>query len=72
MYIQNCKDIQNGKGTHIFTVEPFSGVEIHMEMDMEWKWMEIGRNAICENVMDWFGFRGRLSTLNGTIDTKPS
>ena len=25
-------------------IEPFSGVEIHMEMDMEWKWMEMGRN----------------------------
>ena len=25
-------------------VEPFSGVEIHMEMDMEWKWMEMGHN----------------------------
>ena len=23
-------------------VEPFSGVEIHMEMDMDWKWMEMG------------------------------
>ena len=26
------------------TVEPFSGVEIHMEMDMDWKWMEMGHN----------------------------
>ena len=25
-------------------VEPFSGVEIHMEIDMEWKWIEIGHN----------------------------
>ena len=25
-----------------------------MEMDMNWKWMEMG--TICENVMDWFGF----------------
>ena len=25
-------------------LEPFSGVEIHMEMDMEWKWMEMGHN----------------------------
>ena len=25
-------------------VEPFSGVEIHMEMDMDWKWMEMGHN----------------------------
>ena len=24
--------------------EPFSGVEIHLEMDMEWKWMEMGQN----------------------------
>ena len=24
------------------TVEPFIGVEIHMEMDMDWKWMEMG------------------------------
>ena len=27
-----------------YTIEPFSGVEIHMEMDMDWKWMEMGRN----------------------------
>ena len=38
---------------------PFSGVEIHMEMDMEWKWMEMGQNYFD---MDWvdvpllFGF----------------
>ena len=25
-------------------LEPFSGVEIHMEMDMEWKWMEMGHS----------------------------
>ena len=25
-------------------VEPFSGVEMHMEMDMDWKWMEMGHN----------------------------
>ena len=25
-------------------VEPFSGVEIHMEMYMDWKWMEMGHN----------------------------
>ena len=24
------------------TLEPFSGVGIHMEMDMDWKWMEMG------------------------------
>ena len=24
------------------TIEPFNGVEIHMEMDMDWKWMEMG------------------------------
>ena len=30
-----------------------------MEMDMDWKWMEIG--TICEKVMDWFGFGGRPS-----------
>ena len=36
------------------TLEPFSGVEIHMEMDMDWKWMEM--DTFCENVMDWFGF----------------
>ena len=28
----------------VLTVEPFSGVEIHMEMDMDWKWMEMGHN----------------------------
>ena len=27
-----------------YSLEPFSGVEIHMEMDMEWKWMEMGHN----------------------------
>ena len=26
------------------SLEPFSGVEIHMEMDLEWKWMEMGHN----------------------------
>ena len=31
-------------------VEPFSGVEIHMEMDMEWKWMEMGHN-----LWKWYG-----------------
>ena len=25
-------------------IEPFSGVEIHMEMDLGWKWMEMGHN----------------------------
>ena len=41
-------------------VEPFSGVEIHMEMDMEWKW-----GTICENRMDWIGFGAecRLKTI---------
>ena len=29
---------------HCWWVEPFIGVEIHMEMDMEWKWMEMGHN----------------------------
>ena len=42
------------------SLEPFSGVEIHMEMDLEWKWMEMG--TICKNVIDWFGFGGRPST----------
>ena len=27
------------------TLEPVSGVEIHMEMDMDWKWKEMGRNS---------------------------
>ena len=27
-----------------YHLEPFSGVEIHMEMDMEWKWIEMGYN----------------------------
>ena len=31
-------------GQWICGIEPFSGVEIHMEMDMEWKWMEMGHN----------------------------
>ena len=30
--------------TVIQRLEPFSGVEIHMEMDMDWKWMEMGHN----------------------------
>ena len=46
---------------HYTPLEPFSGVEIHMEMDMEWKWK---RDTICENVTGWFGFGGRLSTCN--------
>ena len=25
-------------------VEPFNGMEIHMEMALEWKWMEMGHN----------------------------
>ena len=34
-----------------------------MEMDMEWKWMEMGK--ICENFVDWFGFGGnhQLKTI---------
>ena len=27
-------------------VEPFSGVEIHMEMDMEWKWSGNGAQFV--------------------------
>ena len=27
-----------------YLLDPFSGVEIHMEMDMDWKWMEMGHN----------------------------
>ena len=27
-------------------VEPFSGVEIHMEMDMEWKWCGNGAQFV--------------------------
>ena len=37
-------------------IEPFSGVELHMEIDMEWKW-----GTICENRMDWIG-SGAVST----------
>ena len=41
-------------------LEPFSGVEIHMEMDMEWKWMEMGHNLWKCYGLDWIW--GRLST----------
>ena len=27
-------------------LEPFSGVEIHMEMDMEWKWSGYGAQFV--------------------------
>ena len=30
----------------VCTVEPFSGVEIHMEMDMEWKWSGNGAQFV--------------------------
>ena len=31
-------------GNSVCPLEPFSGVEIHTEMDMEWEWMEMGHN----------------------------
>ena len=33
-----------GRHQRFSRLEPFSGVEIHMEMDMEWEWMEMGHN----------------------------
>ena len=41
-------------------VELFSWVEIHMEMDMEWKWMEMGHYLLKSYGLDWIW--GRLST----------
>ena len=35
------------------SLEPFSGVEIHMEMNMEWKWMEMGGGQFVK--MLWIG-----------------
>ena len=56
--------LQTRRAAHL---EPFSGVEIHMGMDMDGKWMEMGAQFV-KNVMDWFGF-GEGHQL---IDTEPS
>ena len=44
-------------------VEPFSGVEVHMEMDMEWKWS--GNGAQFVKVV-WIGL-----DLGQSVDLKP-
>ena len=51
-------------------LEPFSGVEIHMEMDMDWKWMEMGH--ILRKCYGLVWIWGRPSTLNDMIDTESS
>ena len=46
-HVQRCPTPPMTCGKHVlsdFQLEPFSGVEIHMEMDMDWKWMEMGHN----------------------------
>ena len=45
------------------TVEPFSGVEIHMEMDMEWKWSGNGAQFV---KIVWIGL-----DLGQSVDLKP-
>ena len=45
------------------SVEPFSGVEIHMEMDMEWKWSGNGAQFV---KIVWI----RLD-LGQSVDLKP-
>ena len=44
--ISSIKYVTHRKETDApgYLLEPFGGVEIHMEMDMEWKWMEMGHN----------------------------
>ena len=44
-------------------VEPFSGVEIHMEMDMEWKWSGNGAQFV---KIVWIGL-----DLGQSVDLKP-
>ena len=44
-------------------VEPFSGVEIHMEMDIDWKWS--GNGAQFVKIL-WIGL-----DLGQSIDIKP-
>ena len=38
-----CRDVRSAQ-LRRSEVEPFSEVQIHMEMDMEWKWMEMRHN----------------------------
>ena len=44
--LRSLKNVQLIENTcpepYVSTVEPFSGVEIHMEMDMDCKWMDMG------------------------------
>ena len=47
---QPCVPLQSGYLCKLLLigllVEPFSGVEIHMEMDMEWKWSGNGAQFV--------------------------
>ena len=44
-------------------LEPFSGVEIHMEMDIEWKWSGNGAQLV---KIVWIGL-----DLGQSVDLKP-
>ena len=51
-------------------LEPFSGVEIHMEMDMEWKWSGNGAQFV---KIVWIGLDlGQSVDLKPMTDIKPS
>ena len=52
-----------GTGDASSAVEPFSGVEIHMEMDMEWKWSGNGAQFV---KIVWIGL-----DLGQSVDLKP-
>ena len=47
----------------VLEIEPFSGVEIHMEMDMEWKWSGNGAQFV---KIVWIGL-----DLGQSVDFKP-
>ena len=51
MITPGSKTIESAVTVEGLGEEAFSGVEIHMEVNMEWK-----LGTICENVIDWFGF----------------
>ena len=53
----------NDNDVDVSFVEPFSGVEIHMEMDMEWKWSGNGAQFV---KIVWI----RLD-LGQSVDLKP-
>ena len=48
---------------NVWKLEPFSGVEIHMEMDMEWKWSGNGAQFV---KIVWIGL-----DLGQSVDLKP-